>query len=793
MIRFTAVLFFLILNYLVSFTFLNGLAYSKEYKSIHVMGPLVLNPETKKILEEQIVELKKAGIDGLFFDFWINQAFGAEGCIKFEDGRIHIDEALIDWNILYYYVSLAKKYKIKLSLNLSFHQLGGSVGDGDNYIPINENLKNTMAELMQYKLETSEDPNDKKLLHFLGGKVEVTDLFTKGLYAVEPDPYNAELKTSINYHFFSPFVTQYISDYYYEVMNTVSKKISVMNAKNFFREIIPSLGPAGELRNAGHNNTNNRFTGGFPGPGTTQHSSERLNGGIPLFFFREYLKLLYKNTYEDLVRNWDLYKFHDGFFDIHQHSFNTINFTPEDVLRIRQDIDLSNYGIDYLTFMNHFLLKMHARTMLIFFNKAFESLGDIKKNIKIAGVDWDKLAETNSSVLDFSGYKDIPIEERANLLEDKENEYYELVKLAKEFGFGITFTAGEIPLGYNEFDNHYRYAPKILKALEELCIKLGVRFQLENGLPENLYSHRNYWPEIYKNMNYASSFTFLRFHIFRDEFPLERLKKLKVGINIDYLNSLFKSLSENKNSLEINKELLDFLFNKNFIELLLNRLKSFKYIDAEYDFLDKVTSEIFLYLENFKITKDYNFESVLNEDLELATKYSKEANRLIKMFIEITNEIIMLTEKNTGKMTDKIQNRKRDIPAFTGRSYSKPVVELLIIENPDLYTKKLLVSLINPQITFSIYELDALLKKYEANSSEVVSIKVLSFMLSRIEVFLPTEVKKNTERLGSYERRAKEIKGEMDRKKNLHDLLNLVDRKIKEAIELDKRRASKFK
>jgi len=98
------------------------------YVPVYVMAPLsLIDYNSRQInnqphLEYQLKQLQNAGADGLMVDVWW-------GIVEKTGPKQYY------WQPYQTLVDLAKKYKLSLSMTMSFHQCGGNVGD-NVYIPI---------------------------------------------------------------------------------------------------------------------------------------------------------------------------------------------------------------------------------------------------------------------------------------------------------------------------------------------------------------------------------------------------------------------------------------------------------------------------------------------------------------------------------------------------------------------------------------------------------------------------------------------------------------------------------
>lgn len=447
---------------------------------INVMGPLLIgdpyHPDadvSKKAwieFEQQLRSAKANGVESVSTDIWW--------------GLVEAQKGAYEWRYYEKMADIISRVGLRWNPILSFHQLGGNVGDS-GFIPLPE-----WVWAQGYYQTKSADT-------------------TKLMFKSE----NGNLSK------------EYVSFWATDIMKPRYEWFMVAFQANFFKyasiinEINISMGPAGELRYPSYN-MHDGPSAGYPHRGALQAYSD-----LAVDSFRETMKMKYQ-TLQNLNNSWgsQLSSFEQIYPPNQQELKNSFFETNQ---------HFSAYGKDFFDWYSGSLSE-HARKMISIAKSVFKSneaaFVSAKIGLKIPGVHWraggDRLAELNAGMIKTS-YGD--------WYSDKADfGYWDLLKSLSGISQNLVihFTATELP------DRAYEGALKVDSLAETLVRKIGVasskyQFELKG---ENALSWSLYDPASFSRMSRAmteygySGMTLLRIdEIYKNSAILESIKALPKG------------------------------------------------------------------------------------------------------------------------------------------------------------------------------------------------------------------------------------------------------------------------
>lgn len=351
-------------------------------KSVGIMSYL-LPPRSDAEIESFNDLIDKAiniGIKDLSADIWVWQMLKKEGSVFLDDNdQLKLDLAKIDNTQLDFYFKTAKMKDLKLDLIISYHKLGGNVGDeGSVDMPVWA-IK-LFSKYVLKEVCNGRDEIDKKICEKLPFKKQTGEkfmpaewLFTEGVY-LNNKHFETGESTKYNYHFISPWLSKYFLGFYSDVAKHFRDYINI-NGSSMINKVVISVGSAGELKFQSYNETRiagNNLNCHYPNFGEPQFYGE-----IPLLYFRAWLKNFYSNDHTALTRLWN-----DS--SLSQKDFDSISFPPPELFTKDLAPETGPYLASLYTFLND-TLKNHLDLMLIIHQKYFPKTRLV---IKYPGVFW---------------------------------------------------------------------------------------------------------------------------------------------------------------------------------------------------------------------------------------------------------------------------------------------------------------------------------------------------------------------------------------------------------------------
>ncbi|UXR64917.1 family 14 glycosylhydrolase [Bdellovibrio bacteriovorus] len=405
------------------------------------MGPLLIgdpyNPDAShsetawQEFEAQLREAKRSGIEGVSTDIWW--------------GLVEAQKNSFEWR---YYEKMAdtiSRAGLKWIPILSFHQLGGNVGDS-GYIPLPE----WVWQQGYYKTRSS-DP---------------TVLMFKSEHGNVSKEYVSFWATDIMAPHYERFMTAFRANF--------------ATRAGLIKEINISMGPAGELRYPSYN-MHDGPGAGYPHRGALQAYSE-----LAIQDFQKYVQKKYA-TIEALNHSWQFNLTH----------FNQVYPPNPDLLKdqfFRQGEHFSPYGKDFFDWYNDSLTD-HAKKMLRIAKGVFHASDSVMTQVelgaKIPGVHWraggDRLAELSAGLIRTS-YK--------NWYSDAANfGYHDTLQAFANQGSKVVlhFTASELPDRDYEHDTRIdSRAQTLTRKIGEAARQQGLTLKGENALSWTLYDTNSF-------------------------------------------------------------------------------------------------------------------------------------------------------------------------------------------------------------------------------------------------------------------------------------------------------------
>ncbi|WP_413289037.1 family 14 glycosylhydrolase [Bdellovibrio sp. HCB337] len=433
----------LVMGFLTS---LSTFAQSREV-SINIMGPLLIgdpvdpsspdhNDEWSEF-ERELIRAKQLGVQSVSTDIWW--------------GLIEPQKGQFDWAYYDRLVQVIERVGLQWMPILSFHQLGGNVGDKGS-IPI---PRYVWAE---------------------GG----ADTWSENNRRVSSLMFKSELGN---------YCREYVSFWGTDAMMPNYRRVMEEFQRHFapkarlISEINVSLGPAGELRYPSYNNHDGNAAG-FPYRGALQAYS-----GPAILSFRTAMMKKYV-TIEAVNSAW-------GF---RLAEFNQIHPPNPELLKSQfygSFEQFTPYGKDFFDWYNESLVQ-HGKKMIKTAFEVFSGPGSPMKNAdlgaKMPGVHWrvanDRLAELSAGLIRTS-YNNWFADENAYGYKDTMRVFDEV---ADKKNFVMHFTAIEMA------DRDYEGDVKIDSRAESLAAAVGraartknIRLKAENALAGSLYSEDAWW------------------------------------------------------------------------------------------------------------------------------------------------------------------------------------------------------------------------------------------------------------------------------------------------------------
>ncbi|NQZ00202.1 MAG: family 14 glycosylhydrolase [Bdellovibrionales bacterium] len=444
-----------------------------------VMAPLTIgdwrnpdNPDREsewRRYGQQLVQLKSMGVDAISTDVWW--------------GLIEPEEGQFNWRYYQKLHQLISEAGMKWVPILSFHKLGGNVGDpADQVIPIPNYIWQRW----------------RKYPDQLGSEVDLMSRSETGSYSSEV---------------VSPNATPYVLEDYRRVMREFQAAFSY--ARDDILEINISLGPAGELRYPSYNQHDSDAI--YPGRGRFQMYSELWKRG-----FRNYMKNK-RGTLDAINMNWGT----------ELGSFDEIR-PPEDVgLFLLKEDQFGPYGMDLFDYQNQVLID-HAQLIL---GAAFEefdsnesSFAGIDLGAKIPGIHWrfesDRHAELASGLIRTRyGREGWRTDETNYGYQETLKAFKTIADRARSSRFVLHFTALEMFDG-DGGDHVGSRAKSLVFFMAQAATSLGLTLKGENALDYKLDFEPS-WDNIKDGVAWGPYYgmTFLRHHkFFESEFALNSLR-----------------------------------------------------------------------------------------------------------------------------------------------------------------------------------------------------------------------------------------------------------------------------
>lgn len=427
---------------------------------VNIMGPLLIgdpyNPDAShsetawQEFRTQLQEAKRMGVEAVSTDVWW--------------GLVEAQKNSFEWR---YYEKMAdtiSKAGLKWIPILSFHQLGGNVGD-KGYIPL--------PEWVWQQGTTQNRSSDPTALMFKSENGNVSK------------EYVSFWATDIMAPRYERFMTAFRANF--------------ASRAGLIKEINISMGPAGELRYPSYN-MHDGPSAGYPHRGALQAYSE-----LAVQEFQKYVQRKY-GTIEALNRSWQFNLTH----------FNQIYPPNPDLLKdqfFRQGEHFSPYGKDFFDWYNDSLTD-HAKKMLRIAKGVFHASDSVMPHVelgaKIPGVHWraggDRLAELSAGLIRTSyrdWYSDSANFGYRNTIQAFANQGPKVV---------LHFTASELPDRDYEHDTRIDSRARTLtRKIGEAARQQGLTLKGENALSWTLYDTNSFtrMSDLLKNHGY-SGMTLLR-------------------------------------------------------------------------------------------------------------------------------------------------------------------------------------------------------------------------------------------------------------------------------------------
>lgn len=532
-------------SFIVLFLFVSVNFYAQEslVKSVGIMSYL-LPPNLEQELFEfdpLLAKAKDVGINTLSADIWVWHLLKEEGSVYLDErGDLRINEQLINNYLLDYYFHKAQKFELKLDIIISYHKLGGNVGDlGSVDMPvwaIKLFSKFALKEICNGKEEI-----DKKICSILPSKNNEKYfpeewLFPEGVYK-NNNHFEQNRLTKHNYHYISPWLTKYFLGYYSEVAKYFSDYIN-KNGADLVNKVIISVGSSGELKFQSYNETRaykeanifRKFTGIFKGDLNCHYPNfgePQFYGEIPLIFYREWLKEFYKNDFINLRNLWEDTSSYKG-------SFDEIEFPKTDLFLSKDAPKITPELAGLYTFLNE-TLKEHLSDML---NIHFKYLKKTRLVIKFPGVFWGPKGEyfTLQGLTGHLDLKDYLNKIQKSYLPcmidnyDFKKSYRDSIKsylaIIKQYSnVELSYTAAEKLDGDGGDENNIPQT--FFNIILDEALDAGVLVNIENALEWNLPNKElmdNFKANFYKEG--VQDATLLRIQALKDEKVIENINNL---------------------------------------------------------------------------------------------------------------------------------------------------------------------------------------------------------------------------------------------------------------------------
>lgn len=432
--------------------------------SINVMAPLVVgnihNPDSAqsqrawKSLEKGLTRLKKIGVEAISTDVWW--------------GAVESSERSYSWKYYDKWAELLKKLKLRWVPIMSFHQLGGNVGDtGSQPIP-----------------------------SWIWSKGYFKNLKTKS------EQGNESIESV------SVWGTPYILTHYRRFLSAFQARYS--KYASIIDEINIGLGPAGELRYPSYNQHDQGS--GYPARGALQCYS-----ALAIQSFRNYVQKKY-GTIQKVNNAWRFkLKRFSQVYPPNPRQMNSF---------FRKKEQFTSYGKDFFDWYNQSLInhgESILKTALNVFNKLGAPFRGIAIGAKIPGIHWriaiDRLAELSAGLIRTSypnwmnttyghGYKHtLDLFKRMNQYA-RSNFPYKTPKVI------LHFTALEMS-NYRDGQRAGSRAKSLVFWIGRYARNHGIPIKGENALAGELFSAGSWYniSDALRNSSYQG-ITFLRYDTF---------------------------------------------------------------------------------------------------------------------------------------------------------------------------------------------------------------------------------------------------------------------------------------
>ncbi len=454
-------------------------AHSSPEVTVNVMGPLLVgNPHEPlssqsaadwNAFEAQLRRAKQLGVNAVSTDVWW--------------GLIEPQKGQFQWEYYDKLVATIEKAGLRWMPILSFHQLGGNVGDS-GYIPVPRYV---------WSEGGAQTTNEN-------GKLQSPLMFK-----------SEHGNTSAEY--VSYWADNLMKDNYRRVMAEFQKHFAAKVA--MIEEVNISMGPAGELRYPSYN-AHDGDRGAFPKRGSLQAYSE-----MAVQSFRAEMKRKY-GSIQNVNAQW-------GF---RLRSFEEIYPPNPDLLESKffeTREHFSPYGRDFFDWYNESLVQ-HGKMMMGLAFEVFAQTNSPMKQVtlgaKVPGVHWrvstDRLAELSAGLLrtsykswyssaDAFGYKDV---------------FRVFTEVPNKDKVVMHFTA--IEMADRDYEGDWRIdsrAESLTQIMGRSAKERGVTLKGENALAGSLH-HAEHWQKMKKAMGLYgySGVTLLRINeISGAEFPESQL------------------------------------------------------------------------------------------------------------------------------------------------------------------------------------------------------------------------------------------------------------------------------
>lgn len=410
--------------------------------TIHVMAPLTIGnihqPDGEESsgawsqFRQHLAELKEMGVDGVSTDVWW--------------GAVEPQENRFQWAYYDKVFRLVREAGLKWVPILSFHQLGGNVGDSDN-LPI--------PDYIWTKYIGQPGVTDENSLKSLS----------------EQGNYNSEVV--------GPHATGIVISDYRRVMAAFQNRYG--SYANYIAEINISLGPAGELRYPSYNSHDNAP---YPSRGALQFYNPIWVQG-----FQESLRERYRSI-ETLNRQWgfSLESFEQAHppADPNQFFANGEQFTP--------------YGRSLFGYANSLLIE-HSKLMLEEAFAEFDSpdsqFRGIDLGVKLPGMHWRMDFGRD---LELGGGLIRPDDEEDWWLPENGYGYFNTLNalrilqnnFSRDSRLVVHFTALELDNG-DGGEGVGSQAKALVFYIARIARRMGLVVKGENALPAPLESRRGWW------------------------------------------------------------------------------------------------------------------------------------------------------------------------------------------------------------------------------------------------------------------------------------------------------------